>query len=30
MKNLTEFINEAKFDKKYNKNNEMLLWFKVW
>ena len=30
MKNLTEFINEAKYDKKYNKNNEMLLWFKVW
>ena len=30
MKGLTEFIDEAKYTNKYNKNNEMLLWFKVW
>ena len=30
MKNINEFINEAKFAKKTDKNNEMLLWFKIW
>jgi len=30
MKNIKEFINEAKFQKKFDKNNEMLLWFKIW
>lgn len=23
-------LNEAKYQNKFNKNNEMLLWFKVW
>ena len=30
MKSINEFINETKFQNKFDKNNVMLLWFKVW
>ena len=31
MKNITEYlVNEVRFQKKFDKNNEMLLWFKIW
>lgn len=30
MKDIVTKINEAKFQKKYDKNNQMLLWFKIW
>lgn len=30
MQTIKDFINEAKFQKKYDKNNVMLLWFKIW
>ena len=30
MKAIKDFINETKFQRKFDKNNEMLLWFKIW